>query len=97
MANDVSLLADHRGGDETTGTERTVSELVKVLSRALRNLGSEGQADTASRLAAQAWVLCRDEHPAAAERLNGLMHYLARVDPSPVDHPARPPAAEPEE
>jgi hypothetical protein len=97
MSNDVSLLAEHHGGGETTGTERVVFELVKVLSRALRTLGSEGQADTASRLAAQAWVLCRDEHPAAAERLNGLMHYLARLDPSPVDHPAVPPVAEPEE
>lgn len=74
-----------------------VADLVKVLSRALRVLGDDGRADVASRLAAQAWVLCRQEHPAAAERLNGLMHYLARVDPSPVDHPAPRPAAEPED
>lgn len=99
MSNDVSLLADYRDSSSaveagvvdaggTVDTERTVSELVKVLSRALRALGNDGHADAASRLAAQAWVLVRHEHPVDAERLAGLLHYLARLDPAPMDRPA---------
>ena len=103
MSDDVSLLADYRdtggavGSGGAVGTERTVSELVKVLSRALRALGNEGHADVASRLAAQAWVLLRHEHPVDAERLSGLLHYLARLDPAPMDRPATGPDAEPKE
>ena len=109
MSNDVSLLADYRGSDSAVrsdsavepgsvvGTEQTVSELVKVLSRALRALGNDGHADAASRFAAQAWVLLRHEHPVDAERLSGLLHYLARLDPAPMDRPAAGPDAEPEE
>ena len=109
MSNDVSLLTDDRGSDSavdsdsavesgsTVDTERTVSELVRVLSRALRALGNNGHADAASQFAAQAWVLLRHEHPVDAERLSGLLHYLARLDPAPKDRPAAGPDAEPED
>lgn len=49
------------------------------LIKALRALGRSGDPDTANRLAAQAWLALRDEHPRQAERLNGAMHYLVRL------------------
>ncbi len=61
--------------------QKTVSDLTRVLSRALRTLGERGGAEGASRLAAQAWVSVRSTDPAAAERLVGVLHYLARLQP----------------
>ncbi|SRX93819.1 hypothetical protein [Acidothermus cellulolyticus 11B] [Mycobacterium shimoidei] len=58
-------------------------ELTRVLSRALRALGEAGQPAHASSLAAAAWAVLRRERPADAERLNGILHYLARLP----DHP----------
>lgn len=60
--------------------------LIKVLVRALRQLGEAGHPDQASRLAAEAWSAIRQSDPAAAERLNGTMHFLARL-PDDVDTP----------
>jgi uncharacterized protein (DUF2249 family) len=61
--------------------QKTVSDLTRVLSRALRTLGERGDAEGASRLAAQAWVSVRSTDLAAAERLAGVLHYLARLHP----------------
>jgi uncharacterized protein (DUF2249 family) len=81
MASDLSVA-------ETLATEpilhesecdRTLSALTKVLTRALRQLGEAGAPEAASRLAAQAWVGVRANHRAEAERLAGLLHYLARL------------------
>jgi uncharacterized protein (DUF2249 family) len=59
--------------------DRTVAALTKVLTRALRELGEVGSPESASRFAAQAWVLVRGEHRTEAERLAGVLHYLARL------------------
>lgn len=61
-------------------------ELLQVLIRALRQLGEAGRVDDASRLAARAWKALRHSDPAAAERINGTMHFLARL-PDPVNSP----------
>lgn len=53
----------------------TVGSLIK----ALRMIGQSGDPDTANRLAAQTWLALRDRRPREAERLNGAMHYLARL------------------
>ena len=59
--------------------EQTVSALTRVLVRALRELGESGTPESASRLAAQAWVTVRHSHRPQAERLAGVLHYLARL------------------
>ncbi|WP_210748085.1 DUF2249 domain-containing protein [Actinomadura latina] len=56
-----------------------MAALTRLLSRAVRALGQAGHPDQASRLAADGWSVLRHEHPAEAERLNGVMHYLARL------------------
>ncbi len=61
-------------------------EVLQVLIRALRKLGEAGFADDANRLAGRAWSALRHSDPAAAERINGTMHFLARL-PDQVDSP----------
>lgn len=61
------------GDDELLAV--TVSHLIK----ALRALGRTGDPDAANRLAAKAWLSLRDQQPRQAERLNGAMHYLAKL------------------
>jgi uncharacterized protein (DUF2249 family) len=56
-----------------------VPALTRVLTRALRALGEAGRPVQASELAAAGWTVLRHEHPSSAERLNGLLHYLARL------------------
>ncbi|MDE3131164.1 MAG: hypothetical protein KGL16_08405 [Acidobacteriota bacterium] len=58
------------------GTALTV--LVRVLGEALRALAASGDADAANRLAARAYVALRRENPELAQRINVLMHGLAR-------------------
>jgi uncharacterized protein (DUF2249 family) len=59
-------------------------DTVDVLSQTLKALGKAGRPVEASRLAAQAWHVLRRPHPKEAERINTLMHYLARL-PDEVD------------
>lgn len=61
----------------------------ELLVKALRALGQAGQPDAASRLAAKAWWVLRTSHPREAERLNGALHYLARL-PSETPTPDTP-------
>lgn len=56
---------------------------IDILIKTLRTLGQKGYPDAANRLAAQAWLALRDERPREAERINGAMHYLARLTPEP--------------
>lgn len=71
------------------GADPQTAALVDVLIRALRALGDAGRADYANRLAGQAWAAVRADRPRAADRINGLMHYLARLpaDQAPVPDP----------
>jgi uncharacterized protein (DUF2249 family) len=70
---------DGRGGATSGPTENVAEGLTRALAQALRALGNAGEPVTASRLAAQAWVLLRDRHHGEAERLAGVLHYLARL------------------
>jgi uncharacterized protein (DUF2249 family) len=55
-----------------------VQELAALLAAALRALGDAGQPEAANRLAGRAWSALRRTQPVAAQRINGLMHRLAR-------------------
>jgi uncharacterized protein (DUF2249 family) len=59
--------------------QEPVPALTRLLSRAVRALGQAGRPVEASRLAADGWSVLRHEHPGDAERLNGVLHYLARL------------------
>jgi uncharacterized protein (DUF2249 family) len=65
-------------------------DTVDVLAQTLKELGQAGKPVAASRLAAQAWQVLRQPHPQEAQRINNLMHYLARlpeeVDPHADEH-----------
>ncbi|WP_062241164.1 hypothetical protein [Brevibacterium epidermidis] len=63
--------------------DELITELTAVLAKSLRALGKAGQPDEASRLGATGWSLLRHDHPREAEKINGTMHYLARLPGSP--------------
>lgn len=55
--------------------------LNRLLIRAVKALGDDGQNDLACRIAAEAWATLRGERPEEAEKLNGALHYLTRPNP----------------
>jgi uncharacterized protein (DUF2249 family) len=57
-----------------------VAELTRLLGRAVRELGQAGYPAEASRLAAGGWSLLHVDRPALAQRLTGVLHYLAQLD-----------------
>ena len=57
-----------------------IDALTRVLARACRQLGNAGHPSDAARLAAEGWSLLRHGFPDDAERLNGTLHYLSRVE-----------------
>ena len=59
-------------------------DLVTLFTKALRKLGEAGHAEEASILGGQAWWALKDTDPRGAERINGTMHYLARLPADPV-------------
>ncbi len=61
-------------------TDAVVNSLATALVTALRRLGEAGEPVAASRVAAQAWSAVRHDEPRIAERLNGVMHHLARLE-----------------
>lgn len=61
-----------------------VAATTDILVKTLRALGQNGQPEAANRLAAKAYWALRPTSPDEAERINGTMHYLARLeDPTP--------------
>lgn len=64
--------------------DELVASLTAVLAKSLRALGKAGQPDVASRLADTGWSVLRHGHPREAEKINGTMHYLARLPGSPT-------------
>jgi len=54
----------------------TLPRLVRLLDRALRDLGDAGGHERACRLAAQAWGALERTDPGLAERFTGTLHYL---------------------
>lgn len=61
-------------------TAAVVDALTRILAHTCRELGKAGHPSTASQLAAEGWSLLRDDYPDDAERLNGAMHYLSRLE-----------------
>lgn len=59
---------------------QAVVSVTAVLVRTLRALGQNGQPEEANRLAAKAYWALRPTSPDEAERINGAMHYLARLE-----------------
>lgn len=62
-----------------TSAEAAITEMTDLLVKAVRALGAGGQPEQASRIAGKAWWVLRD-YPRQAERINGTMHYLARLE-----------------
>jgi len=63
-------------------------DLVTLFTKALRKLGEAGQPEEASMLGGQAWWALKDSDPRGAERVNGTMHYLARLAADPTHREA---------
>lgn len=61
----------------------TTEQLTAALIRALRELGRAGQPEVANRIAADAYVALRVDAPRTAQRINGLMHHLVRLERTP--------------
>jgi hypothetical protein len=73
-SHDESAVVDD--GDPTD----VVDGLTRVLAKACRQLADAGQPRAAGKLAADGWVLLRESHPKQADRLDGTMHYTARLE-----------------
>ena len=72
-----------------------VDAVTRVLVRACRSLAESGLPREAGRLAADAWVVLRHDHPRQAQHLDGVMHHIARLEqrleqPTPDRDPSRP-------
>jgi hypothetical protein len=80
------------GATSATGVEEALVETTDLLVKSLRALGQAGHPDAASRLAAKAWWALRSTRPREAERVNGAMHYLARLPAEPGAQPTAAPA-----
>lgn len=69
---------------ETPTTEpadaAAVGALTRVLVQACRQLGKAGRPSDAMRIAAEGWSALWTTYPDDAERINGVMHYLARFE-----------------
>lgn len=59
---------------------RPIDHLANALVAALRRLGESGEPVAASRIAATAWSAVRHDEQRIADRLNGVMHELARLE-----------------
>ena len=57
-----------------------VDALTRIFARTCRELGKAGHPSTASQLAAEGWSLLWKTYPDDAERVNGAMHYLSRLE-----------------
>ncbi len=57
-----------------------VAGLVRTLTRACRALAEAGHSPDAGRLAADGWAMLRHARPDLADRLDGTMHYVARLE-----------------
>lgn len=104
MSLDTAASSPESTTASSTGTQSSapaesalVSALTRVLVRACRRLGKAGHPSDASRIAAEGWSLLWTSYPDDAERLNGVMHHLARLEErlETLDHQPRPGAPVP--
>ena len=74
----------HHSHDDEPDTVGDASDVVdgltRVLARACRALADAGQPRAAGKLAADGWALLRETHIPQADRLDGTMHYTARLE-----------------
>ena len=61
-------------------SSRPIDALATATVTALRRLGEAGEPVAASRIAANAYAALRYGEPRIAERLDGVMHHLARLE-----------------
>ncbi len=59
-----------------------VEHLTTGLVRTLRELGNAGRPRLANQIAADIYVAIRLDEPRVAQRINGVMHYLVRLERS---------------
>jgi len=83
MADETEPAPASGRGENGTGGARPGArgdrDVVAILAKALRKLGQAGEVDAAMRLGGQAWWALNADDPDAAEHINGVMHYLARL------------------
>lgn len=76
----ASAAANAPEGDQSDEPDAAVvTGMTDLLVKAVRALGAAGEPEQASRLAGKAWWVLKD-WPRHAERINGTMHYLARLE-----------------
>lgn len=94
-ATSADSAADDQDSDprgEPTGADAAlVAGMTDLLIKAVRALGGAGEPEQASRLAGKAWWVLKD-WPRHAERVNGTMHYLARLEQDNEQNTPGPPA-----
>lgn len=59
-----------------TDTPDLIRDLNLIFIQTLKCLGEAGETDAACKLAAKGWSLLRQDRPADAQRLNGVLHFL---------------------
>lgn len=83
-------------GAETAEPREPAEALTRVVIEALRALGKSGAPEHANQIAGRAWSVLRGPHPELAQRINALMHGLAKMPSDPArDHPNPTTAKEP--
>jgi hypothetical protein len=88
----MTVETSHGVAPQPAVPAEAVRELTSVFARAVRRLGQAGHVEEASRLAGKAYVALMRTAPDAAEHVNGVMHYLARLPedgPSEKERPCR--------
>ncbi len=77
---------DHDPADQATPSPDR--ELIVLFGKALRLLGEAGRPVAASKLAGKAWwAATKAGDEAGAARINGVMHYLAKLPPEVDEEP----------
>lgn len=80
--------------DGESAVNGPVATLTELLVRSLRSVGEQGRPEHASRWAAAAWVVLRDEWPRQADRMTGVLHYLTQLAAADVTPPTAKPVKE---
>jgi hypothetical protein len=62
------------------GPTDPAASLTAALVRACRALAAAGRTEDAACIAADAWLSLRATRPTLAHRLDGAMHYIARLE-----------------
>lgn len=65
--------------DTPTPDVQVIDALVAVLRDTLKAFAKTGHSEDANRLAGQAYAALWREYPRQAQRINGVMHAIARI------------------